>query len=72
MCQFLSWALARSPGIVAGRERGSHVLGCGLVPSPVGSKGVVTGTVVALAGQHDQPGRGQLAEMPQIRAASRW
>ena len=37
------------------------LLGGGLVSSPVGSKDVVPSAVVALVGQCDQPGGGQLA-----------
>jgi hypothetical protein len=48
MCQVFSWALARSPGIAAGRGRGWRHLRGGLVSSLVGGKDVVTGAAVGL------------------------
>ena len=72
MRQVLSWALARSPG---DRSRAQARLAAfreaGLLRPRQGASTRVAGAVVALAGQHDQPGGGQLAEMPQILAAVR-
>ena len=41
---------------------GGFLLRGGLVPAPVGRADVVAGAVVAVVGQHDQAGGGELAD----------